>query len=224
MRYSSDTTLIIPVGARSSRLSQVQVQEVLKELQQHYPSIQFKIHLFLTTGDQNQHLSLRDLDRTNFFTKEIDTCILNGHCRLGIHSAKDLPDPLPQGLALICVTKGLDPSDALVLREGEMLESLPIGAVIATSSLRREEAVRQLRSDFVFKDIRGTIEQRLAKLENWQADGIVIAEAALIRLHLTHLNRIRLKGETATGQGQLAIIAREDDQEMKHLFACINRC
>jgi hydroxymethylbilane synthase len=148
--------------------------------------------------------------------------LLKGECRLGIHSAKDLPFPLPSGLAVICLTKGIDSSDSLVLRPGETLEGLPKGAVIATSSVRREQTVLQLRQDLSFIDLRGTIGQRLAKLDQGEADGVVVAEAALIRLGLTHLNRIRLPGETVEGQGQLAIVARAEDEEMSSLFACMD--
>ena len=138
--------------------------------------------------------------------------------RLGIHSAKDLPDPMPVGLCIAAITQGVDPRDVLVLREGETLWGLESGAWIATSSERREEAVRSLRADLCFKDLRGTIAERLRLLETRAADGVVIAEAALIRLHLTHLNRLYLPGPTVEGQGKLAIVCREEDTEMRQLW------
>lgn len=216
------TKLLISVGGRSSPLSQIQIQEVLNELRQYHPDVEFDIHLVMTVGDHDQKTSLRTLNQTNFFTKEVDELVLNQRCRIGIHSAKDLPNPLPDGIELICLTKGIDSSDSLVLREGETINSLPKGSKIATSSERREETVKQLRSDLTFRDLRGNIGQRLALLDQGEADGIVVAEAALIRLGLSHLNRIRLPGETVAGQGQLAILAREDDEEMKQLFACMD--
>jgi hydroxymethylbilane synthase len=212
----------IPVAARASKLSRVQVKEVLNELQEHREDVSFKVTYFETTGDLDQRTSLRDLDKTDFFTKEIDAFQLQGKCRLSIHSAKDLPDPLPVGLKVIALTKGVDSSDSLVMREGVTLGLLPERARIATSSQRREEMVLRMRSGMQFVDIRGTIEQRLAKLENGTVDGVVIAEAALIRLGLTHLNRVVLEGETTENQGRLAVIARGDDDEMKQLLACID--
>jgi hydroxymethylbilane synthase len=212
----------IQVGARSSPLSQVQIKEVLTELRKYVPEASFTPLFFSSTGDLDQKTSLRSLDKTDFFTKEIDEALLKGQCRIGIHSAKDLPSSLADGLALICLTRGLDSSDSLVLRDGATLASLPLNACIATSSLRREDAVKELRSDLTFKDLRGTIEKRLAKLETGEADGVVVAEAALIRLGLTHLNRIRLPGDTVEGQGQLAILAKVDDQEMKDLFSLLD--
>lgn len=223
MLYSNNSQpYSISVGARSSPLSRAQVQEILKALRSFYPSIEFTISYFDTIGDLDQKTSLRDLDKTNFFTKEIDEAILQKKCQIGIHSAKDLPDPIPDGLQLICLTKGVDCSDVLVLRDGETLQTLPPHSRIATSSIRRENIVKLLRNDFIFLDLRGTIHQRLALLEKKQADGVVVAEAALIRLGLTHLNRIRLPGTTVEGQGQLAIIARKDDTRMQTLFACLD--
>lgn len=212
----------ISVGSRSSKLAQTQVQEVLLELKQHHPHIDFEVSYIHSTGDLDLLTSLRDLGQTDFFTKELDEMVLNGDCRIAIHSAKDLPAPLPIGLKLICLTKGLDCSDALVLKPGMTLEKLPKNPLIATSSLRREEAVLQIKSDCCFCDLRGTIEQRLAKLEEEKIDGVIIAEAALIRLSLTHLNRILLPGITVPGQGRLAIIARTEDLEIVELFRCLH--
>lgn len=208
----------IVVGARNSPLSKVQVYEVLKELHLHHSHVTFHPIFMLSTGDKDQQTSLRTLDKTDFFTKEIDEMLLNRQCRIGIHSAKDLPHPLPQGLCLAALTQGLDPADALVMKPGITLETIRSGGIIATSSIRREEAVRKLRGDLNFIDLRGTIGQRLAKLDEGVADGVVVAEAALIRLGLTHLNRILIPGDTVPFQGQLAIISREDDIEIRDLF------
>lgn len=219
MCYLCNLPLVLKVGARSSPLSQAQTKEVLLAIQQVQPDVQFEMVYLTTVGDKDQKTSLRTLDKTDFFTKEIDEALLRGECRIGIHSAKDLPDPLAKGLELICLTKGVDPADALVMREGESLSTLRPGAVVATSSYRREEAAKKLREDLTFIDLRGTIGQRLAKLDHGEADGVIVAEAALIRLGLTHLNRVFLPGETTPGQGQLAIVAREGDHEMKKLFS-----
>lgn len=210
--------LSIIVGARKSPLSQSQVNEVFLELKQHTPHIHFVPLLTETYGDKQQHISLRNLGKTDFFTREIDQWLLSKVCRIAIHSAKDLPDPLPDGIELIALTRGVDPSDSLVMRFGEQFSRLPSAAKIGTSSLRREQAVKLMRSDLTFVDIRGTISQRLDKLDLLELDGVVIAEAALIRLGLTHLNRIQVPGETVPYQGQLAVMATQGDQEMRTLF------
>jgi hydroxymethylbilane synthase len=215
-------TLSISVVARSSPLSQAQVQEVLTNLQKYHPHIDFKCTFIETTGDKNLKTSLRLLGKTNFFTREIDELQLSQQCRISIHSAKDLPEPIPAGLKIIALTECLNPHDVIVMRPGDKLSHLPTQAIIATSSLRRENVIRNLRSDICFVDIRGSIHQRLSQLEDRKVDGVVIAEAALIRLKLAHLNQMRLPGPTVPFQGQLAILARENDSEMENLFNCLD--
>jgi hydroxymethylbilane synthase len=209
----------IVVGARSSNLSKIQVQETLQAIQKQHPDVQFEPIYFQTTGDLDQQTSLRELPQNDFFTKELDEALVNKTIRLGIHSAKDLPLHIPEGLSIAAITQGLDPRDALVMREGDALASSPR---IATSSARRDAAVRTLFPDAQCVDIRGTIEQRLQKLFSHEVDAVVIAEAALQRLRLTHLNRILLANETVPLQGKLAVLCRSDDEEMKKLFSSID--
>lgn len=212
----------LQVGARNSLLSRMQMQEVLQELKAFHLEVEFEPLWVETTGDRDLITSLRLLDKTDFFTREIDALQLSGACRVSIHSAKDLPDPLPKGLVLVALTEGVDSSDVLVLRDEETLQNLPPGAKIGTSSIRREKNIRALRHDLICVDIRGTIQRRLLLLDEGHVDGLVMAEAALIRLQLTHRNRIVLLGEKASLQGQLAILALEEDREMHDLFRCID--
>lgn len=214
--------LIIKAGARPSPLSLVQTREVQAALQKHYPNVIIDVVEFTTEGDADQKTSLRTLDKTDFFTQTIDRALLKGECRIGIHSAKDLPAFIPEGLTIAAITVGLDNRDALVIREGIHLKDLPPGAIIATSSERREEAVKALLPDATFVDVRGTIHQRLALLNKTDMEGVVIAEAALIRLQLTHLNRVYLPGPTTPLQGQLAVLCRKDDEEMLSLFSSLD--
>ncbi len=207
----------IKTGARSSPLSKAQFEEARALLPPHLILEPVWVG---SPGDRDKKTSLRDLGKTDFFTRDLDQMLLAKTIRLAIHSAKDLPEPLPDGLTLALLTRGIDSRDSLVFREGESLSALPSGARIATSCQRREVAVKQLRSDFVFIDLRGNIEERIAKL-NQDADGVVVAEAALIRLKLTHLNRIFLPGETAPGQGKLAFITRDDDRELIECLQCL---
>lgn len=212
----------ITVGARDSALSKAQINEVLIALQHFYPEVTFTLILKKTTGDHDQHSSLRVMDKTNFFTKEIDEMQLRRECRITIHSAKDLPDPIPIGLKLVALTKGQDPSDSIVFRENDTLDSLPLGGIVGSSSTRRDQIVLTLRPDLQCKEIRGTIEKRLQKLYDREFDALIIAEAALIRLNLTHLNRSILPGMTAPLQGQLAILAHAHDKEMEILFSSLD--
>jgi len=218
-KLSEQLSLNITIGARSSPLSKKQVEEVFAELKKHYPNIELRPLYVETTGDMDKKTSLRSLGKSDFFTKEIDQMLLKGECQAAIHSAKDLPEPLTPGLALAALTKGLDPSDTLVIRQEG---TLPKHCVIATSSERREENVRRLYPDAQFVDIRGTIHERLEQLTQGQIDGVVIAEAALIRLELTHLNRVKLPGDTTPLQGRLAILIRKGDLELQQLFQVID--
>lgn len=182
------------VGARSSPLSRAQVEEIRAEF-----GFVFDVIWVETAGDIDKETSLRGMERSDFFTRELDLMLLEGKIDLAVHSAKDLPDPLPKGLKIAAISKGADPRDALVIKREPV-------RIVATSSVRREEAVRQIYPHCQFVDVRGTIQERLAK----DVDGVVIAEAALLRLKLTHLKRIFLPGETAPMQGKLAIVCRED--------------
>lgn len=209
--------LSIDIGARSSKLSQTQVWEVHRELARFHPDVIFVPHWVVTTGDKDLKTSLRTLDKTDFFTKEVDHLQLEGKIRIAIHAAKDLPEPMKKGLRIVALTRGVDSSDSLVYN----IDPLPYGALIGTSSVRREQNLLEWRPDLKCVDIRGSIEQRLALLDEEKVDGVVIAEAALIRLNLTHRKRMPLRGGVAPLQGQLAVIARSDDEEMRKLFGCI---
>lgn len=209
--------LSISVGARGSTLSQKQLWEVWDELRAYYPQITFTPVWVSTTGDKDLATSLRFMENSNFFTKEIDERQLAGDFRLSIHSAKDVTDPLCKGLMTVCLTTGKDPADSLVVGE-----SFTGKGKIATSSLRREKAILEQFPEAEIVDIRGTIEQRLHQVESGLVEGLVVAECALIRLGLTHQTRIKLSGPVARFQGQLAVIAREGDEEMAELFSCID--
>lgn len=185
------------IGARSSPLSRAQVEEIKQEF-----GIDFEVVWVETMGDRDKTTSLRSLEKTDFFTRELDQMVLSGQIDAAIHAAKDLPDPLPEGLKIFALTQGVDPRDSLVIKKE------PI-RLVATSSQRREEAVRALFPDCQFVDVRGTIEERLQK----EVDGVVVAEAALIRLKLTHLPRLFLPGPTAPLQGKLAIVCRMEKNE-----------
>lgn len=208
----------ICVGARASKLSQAQVWEVYSELVVFHPHIIFVPQWITTTGDQNLNLSLRMLDKTDFFTREIDLRQLQGEIRISIHSAKDLPEPLKKGLTVVALTQGVDPSDILVYNT----YPLPHSALIGTSSLRREQNLLKWRPDLRCVDIRGSIEHRLALLDEGKLNGVVMAEAALIRLDLRHRKRLFLEGKSTPLQGKLAVIARAEDNEMTELFRCID--
>ncbi|MDJ0651974.1 MAG: hydroxymethylbilane synthase [Simkaniaceae bacterium] len=203
----------IKVGARGSKLSRKQVEEVMQQLK-----VDYTVDYLETIGDLDLKSPLGPMDKTDFFTREIDQKVLDRGCDVGIHSAKDLPDPLPKGLQLLALTRGVDSSDSLVIREGKQFKHLKKGAIIGSSSFRRNEVIKRLRSDLKCIEVRGAIDVRLAMLDRGEIDGLVVAEAALIRLGLTARNRMILPDKTAPLQGKLAVIGRNNDKEMEALF------
>lgn len=212
----------IRVVSRSSQLAVLQVKEVFNML----PEIKYDLVTLKSYGDQNKHLSLlNDTIRSDFFTKELDEMLLEGSADVAIHSAKDLPYPLPKGLEIIALTPRVDNSDSLVCCKGfinSSLESLPMGSVIGTSSAKRKSEIESRNKHLILKSIRGTIEERIQQVDNGEYDGVIIATCALQRLGLEDRISQRLDFETHPLQGALAVVAKEGRMDIKQLFTKID--
>ena len=172
-----------------------------------------------TSGDVDKKTPLSEVTQDDFFTKEIDALLLKGTVDVAIHSAKDLPQKMPEGLRIFAMTRGLDSSDVLLLHPEKTIASLPPGACIGSSSLRRQEIIKQIRPDLQSVSIRGTIEERISLLYGGKIDGVIIAKAALIRLSLLHLNTVSLPFPAQGLQGKLAVVGRKEDRVSASLFA-----
>lgn len=222
--FSTHTRVLIHAGARGSELSKQQFSEVLGAIKYFYPQVDLQASWIDTRGDRDKISSLRTKDQTDFFTDAIDRELLSGKIDIAIHSAKDLPSPLAKGLELAALTKGLDPSDSLVLRPGAKLQDLmeKKSVLIATSSIRREQMVYKLLPHAKFSDLRGTVPERLKQLVQGNFDAIVVATAALIRLGIHHFPTVQLEGKTVEGQGQLAIVCRSGDKKILELFSILD--
>lgn len=220
------------VGTRTSPLALRQVEEVLNSLKKVYPDIKVEVVGINTYGDRDKLTPISQIEGTDFFTKEIDDTLLNKKIDLAVHSAKDLPDSLREGLVVAGMTECVDPNDVLVSKEGLKLDELPYGARIGTSSQRRKDALKKFRPDFQIIDIRGTIEERLRSLdynelritshETRNLDAIIIAACALIRLGLEDRITQRIPFDILKPhplQGRLAIVTRETDEETESLFS-----
>ncbi len=205
----------IIVGTRKSKLALIQVKEILDTLSagEEGKSL-FTIIPLETAGDKDKHSALEKLEGTDFFTDGLDWALLQGRIDLAVHSAKDLPDPLPEGLRVVWRTRAIDPADVLVSRTGQRLLELPAGSLVGTSSRRRREQVLALRPELTIKSLRGNVDERLAKLDRGEYDGIIVAAAALIRLGEQERITERLKFSTPPGQGSLAVVVCEDDEEL----------
>ncbi len=207
----------LKVGTRPSQLALKQTEEILDKLKNLYSDLSTDIIKIPTTGDKDKKTPISEVEGSDFFTKEIDEALLKGDIDFGIHSAKDLPDELQKGLAVVAITKSIDPYDALVSRGDKTLENLRIGAKVGASSLRRKVQLKKYREDFCIVDIRGDIEERLEILEKDNLDAIIVACCALKRLDLEYRITQRidfciLKPDPL--QGSLAIVAREDEKEL----------
>jgi len=203
------------VGTRRSPLALKQVEEVIQTLKKTYPDIKLEIVGIETAGDRDKTTPISLLEGSDFFTRQIDEALLAGEIDFAVHSAKDLPDRLRDGLTITAVTISLDPYDCLVSKRGLNLASLPFGARIGTSSLRRKEGFKKYRPDFHLKDIRGNIEERLEKLDQSKFDAIVIAACGLMRLGLENRITERIPFEILQPhplQGCLAIITRDGEE------------
>ena len=214
----------IRIGSRKSQLALVQTYWVQQELQKHFPDRTFEVETMSTQGDIILDVALAKIGDKGLFTKELEVGMLEKRTDLAVHSLKDLPTNLPEGLMLGCVTKRVDPADALVVHEkhkDKQLDTLPEGAVIGTSSLRRLAQLRHHFPHFVFKDVRGNVNTRLAKLDSGEYDAIILAVAGLQRLdmgdriHQTIPPEISLH---AVGQGALGIECRTNDAEILEIL------
>jgi hydroxymethylbilane synthase len=201
------------VGTRASALALWQTEHVRARL--HAAGFETERVEIRTTGDMVQHVPLAEIGGRALFTRQIDEAMLEGRIDLAVHSLKDLPTALPDGLALVAVGEREDPRDALVGRGPITWNDLPQGAVLATSSLRRRAQVLHLRPDLEVRDIRGNVDTRLGKLDgNPGWSGILLAAAGLVRLGFEGRIGQRLPPELmlpAPGQGALAVTARTGD-------------
>ncbi|MGI0495311.1 hydroxymethylbilane synthase [Alkalinema pantanalense CENA528] len=209
----------IRIASRKSQLALVQTHWVRDELQKAFPDITFEILTMSTQGDKILDAPLAKIGDKGLFTKELEVQMLEGQADFAVHSLKDLPTNLPEGLMLGCVTEREDPADALVVHEkfkGNKLETLPEGAVIGTSSLRRLAQLRHHYPHLTFKDVRGNLNTRLAKLDDGEYDGLILAYAGLHRLGFGDRIHQVIPAEIslhAVGQGALGIECREGDEE-----------
>ncbi len=214
----------IRIGSRKSQLALVQTYWVQETLQKHFPDRSFEVHTMSTQGDKILDVALAKIGDKGLFTKELELGMLNQETDFAVHSLKDLPTNLPEGLMLGCITERENPADALVVHsrhQDKQLDTLPAGAVIGTSSLRRLAQLRHHFPHLAFKDVRGNLNTRLAKLDAGEYDALILAAAGLQRLGFSDRIHQVIPTEIslyAVGQGALGIECREGDTEVLSLL------
>ncbi|MDJ0580762.1 hydroxymethylbilane synthase [Crocosphaera sp.] len=217
----------IRIGSRKSQLALVQTYWIQEQLQKHYPDRQFDVETMSTQGDKILDVALAKIGDKGLFTKELETAMLQNQVDFAVHSLKDLPTNLPDGLMLGCVTERVNPADALVVHEkhkDKQLDTLAEGSVIGTSSLRRLAQLRHHYPHLTFKDVRGNVNTRLAKLDSGEYDAIILAVAGLQRLDMSDRIHQVIPDDIslhAVGQGALGIECRTGDPEILELLKAL---
>jgi hydroxymethylbilane synthase len=220
-------TAVLRIGTRGSPLALAQARMVQAALAgARGTGIEdFPLTIIRTTGDVIQDRTLAEAGGKGLFTKEIEAALLQGTIDLAVHSAKDVPTVLPDGLVLTAVLPREDPRDVFIGRSVKFLNELAPGAVVGTASLRRQALVKRLRQDLVVVPIRGNVETRLRKLKEGEVDATLLALAGLKRLGLVEAVSSIFAAEEflpAVGQGIVTIETRADDAATRTLLAAIN--
>lgn len=206
----------IRVIARGSRLSRLQVEEVFK----NFPELAYEIKYLESYGDKNQQISLLNGEApADIFTRELDDAIRQGDADIAIHSAKDLPYPLPEDIEVIALFPAFDTTDSLVSRDHKKLAELPAGSIIGTSSPLRKKGLNELRPDLTIKGIRGCIDERVQQVKDGKYDAAIVATCALKRLGMEDEIAEVLPFPTHPLQGFLAVTAKKGSQDLKQAFA-----
>ncbi|QHT64028.1 hydroxymethylbilane synthase [Paenibacillus lycopersici] len=224
-----DGRRVIVVGTRQSALATTQTGQVIDQLKalcaEHGLPYEFEIRKIVTKGDRILDVTLSKVGGKGLFVKEIEQALFDGEIDLAVHSMKDMPYELPEGLMNGAVPKRVDPRDCLITAEGIAFEDLPQGAKVGTSSLRRSSQLMHARPDLKIESIRGNIDSRIKKLESEGFDAIVLAAAGLHRMGWEEKISSFLSEALcvpAVGQGALGIECRVDDADVRQLLSLLN--
>ncbi|MEJ2425027.1 MAG: hydroxymethylbilane synthase [Candidatus Thiodiazotropha sp.] len=213
---------VIRIATRKSPLAMWQAEHVAAALKGAHPGLQVEIHGMSTQGDKILDTPLAKIGGKGLFIKELEQGILEGQADIAVHSMKDVPVDLPEGLHLAVIMSREDPRDAFVSNQYSNFDALPEGACVGTSSLRRQSQLAERRPDLVIKSLRGNVNTRLAKLDAGDYDAIILASAGLIRLGFESRITAFIGPEQslpAIGQGAVGIECRIDDEAVNRLIA-----
>ncbi|MBA6294197.1 hydroxymethylbilane synthase [Colwellia sp. MB3u-70] len=216
------TQQTVRIATRKSALALWQAEYVKAKLEHFHPGIQVELVPMTTKGDIILDTPLAKVGGKGLFVKELEVAILEDRADIAVHSMKDVPVEFPEGLGLEVICPREDPRDAFVSNTIDSLADLPQGAIVGTSSLRRQCQIKALRPDLTIRDLRGNVNTRLKKLDNGEYDAIILAAAGLIRLEMPERIREYIAPEVmlpANGQGAVGIECRIDDVTIKALLA-----
>ncbi|HGO5823912.1 TPA: hydroxymethylbilane synthase [Mannheimia haemolytica] len=216
---------ILRIATRQSPLALWQANFVKSELEKHFPQLSVKLVTMVTKGDIILDTPLAKIGGKGLFVKELELALLENRADIAVHSMKDVPMTFPEGLGLAVICEREDPRDAFVSNKYNALEDLPKGAVVGTSSLRRQCQLMAKYPHLEVKSLRGNVGTRLSKLDNGEYDAIILASAGLIRLGLQERIRSYISVEQslpAAGQGAVGIETRVNDERVLNYIAKLN--
>ncbi|MCK0106893.1 hydroxymethylbilane synthase [Marinobacter sp. S0848L] len=216
---------ILRIATRSSALALWQAEFIKSELERLHSHITVELIKIKTQGDIILDVPLAKVGGKGLFVKELEEAMLDGRADLAVHSMKDVPMEFPEGLGLVAICEREDPTDAFISNHYANIDELPAGAVVGTSSLRREAQIRANRPDLEIKMLRGNVNTRLAKLDAGDYDAIILASSGLKRLGFSDRIRYCLPDTfclPAVGQGALGIECRLSDNELRELLEPLN--
>lgn len=216
---------LLTIATRNSPLALWQANEVRAALASQHPHIEIKLLPLTTSGDRFLTQKLMDLGGKGMFLKELEEALLDKRADLAVHSMKDVPFKLPDGLGIACMRPRAEPKDAFLSLKHQNLKTLPDGAVIGTSSLRRQSQLLALNPRLKIKSLRGNIQSRIAQLEKENFDAIILAAAGLERMNLTDWIKEKISIDRmlpACGQGAMGIECRKDDFLSQELIKDLN--
>jgi len=211
----------IRIATRHSPLAMWQANFIKSELLKHHPDLIVELLPMKTKGDKILDTPLAKVGGKGLFVKELEVAILEGRADIAVHSIKDVPVDFPEGLGLTTICEREDPRDAFVSNHYDQLDKLPEGAVVGTSSLRRQCQILASRPDLIIKNLRGNVNTRLGKLDAGEYDAIILAAAGLIRLKMHNRITSLIEPEVslpAVGQGAVGIECRLDDEQTINLL------
>jgi len=213
------------IGTRGSALALTQARWVAEQMKQRYPELAVEIIVIKTRGDIMQDVSLVKIGGKGVFVKEIEDALLQDDIDMAVHSMKDIPAALPEGLHIGVIPKREDPRDVLIAKDNRKIEALPRGARIGTGSLRRGMQIRKLMPDVQIVPLRGNLDTRIRKIEQEDLDGIIVAAAGIRRMGWVHRVSQFIPAEVmlpAVGQGALGIETRTADPLLVEMLAFLN--
>jgi len=215
----------IRIATRKSALALWQAEYVKARLEAAHPHVTVSLVPMVSRGDKLLDAPLAKIGGKGLFVKELETALMENEADIAVHSMKDVPMEFPEGLGLYCICEREDPRDAFVSNHYENFDALPSGAVVGTSSLRRQAQLLARRRDLKIQFLRGNVNTRLAKLDAGEYDAIILAAAGLIRLGFGERIRASISVEDslpAGGQGAVGIECRTGDTELHELLQCMN--